>query len=208
MPEGSPTRRCESPSRRRLCLRHRELSGQPPLRYPLDRGGKNGILGPWQWLPLPPKARCVFRNDVDSLAFEVPPSEFMRWWAVVRVLRSRLDAISYPDFPGLSLRLRALPRFTPALPFPCFRRLSRCAPASMPIHGRAFFLERGRFFLSARERARANVVRTARGSLASGAGQQALRGRDRRPVTFTGNHELREPTIFLTGGKGCRWAKL
>src|ERR1700744_675752 len=41
----------------------------------------------------PSGLRCVFRRDSASLAVELPPSEITRWRAVVRVLRSPVDAV-------------------------------------------------------------------------------------------------------------------
>ncbi len=46
------------------------------------------------------EARCVFRRDSGSLTFDVPPSETSRWRAVVRVLRSPVDALGCALFPA------------------------------------------------------------------------------------------------------------
>ena len=47
-----------------------------------------------------PPARCVFHRDSSSLASDVPPSEISRWRAVVRVLRSPMDAVSCALLPA------------------------------------------------------------------------------------------------------------
>jgi len=47
-----------------------------------------------------PRVRCVFRRDSGSLTFDVPPPETSRWRAVVRVLRSPVDALSCAVFPS------------------------------------------------------------------------------------------------------------
>ncbi len=47
-----------------------------------------------------PEARCVFRWDSSSLTIDVPPSETSRWRAVVRVLRSPMDALSCAILPA------------------------------------------------------------------------------------------------------------
>jgi len=46
------------------------------------------------------RLRCVFRRDSGSLTFDVPPPETARWRAVVRVLRSPVDAFSCALFPS------------------------------------------------------------------------------------------------------------
>jgi len=47
-----------------------------------------------------PKARCVFPRDSGSLMIDVPPAETTRWRAVVRVLRSPLDALGCALLPA------------------------------------------------------------------------------------------------------------
>ena len=47
-----------------------------------------------------PQVRCVFRRDSGSLTFDVTPSETTRWRAVVRVLRSPMDALSCAILPS------------------------------------------------------------------------------------------------------------
>lgn len=44
--------------------------------------------------------RCVFPKDFDSLPAVVPSAEISRWRAVVRVLRSPLDAVGCALFPS------------------------------------------------------------------------------------------------------------
>jgi len=50
--------------------------------------------------PAPPKVRCVFLRDSGSLTFDVPPSEASRWRAIVRVLRSPMDALGCALLPA------------------------------------------------------------------------------------------------------------
>jgi ComF family protein len=47
-----------------------------------------------------PDARCVFHNDFGILTTGLPPSEFSRWRAVVRVLRSPIDSLSCALLPA------------------------------------------------------------------------------------------------------------
>ena len=47
-----------------------------------------------------PQVRCVFHRDSDSLTRDVPPSETSRWRAVVRVLRSPMDALGCAFLPA------------------------------------------------------------------------------------------------------------
>jgi ComF family protein len=47
-----------------------------------------------------PELRCVFRRDPGSLTFDVPPSQTTRWRAVVRVLRSPVDAFGCALLPA------------------------------------------------------------------------------------------------------------
>ena len=47
-----------------------------------------------------PRVRCVFSRDSSSLTSDVPISETSRWRAVVRVLRSPMDALSCALFPS------------------------------------------------------------------------------------------------------------
>jgi len=47
-----------------------------------------------------PDARCVFSRDSGLLTRDLPPSETTRWRAVVRVLRSPMDALSCALFPS------------------------------------------------------------------------------------------------------------
>lgn len=52
-------------------------------------------------LPLPrPELRCVFSRNSGSLTSDVPPSQTTRWRAVVRVLRSPVDALSCALLPA------------------------------------------------------------------------------------------------------------
>jgi predicted amidophosphoribosyltransferase len=44
--------------------------------------------------------RCVFRSDSGSLTLDVPPSPTSRWRAIVRVLRSPMDAFSCTASPA------------------------------------------------------------------------------------------------------------
>jgi ComF family protein len=44
--------------------------------------------------------RCVFSSDSRSLTFDVPPAETSRWRAVVRVLRSPMDALGCALLPA------------------------------------------------------------------------------------------------------------
>jgi ComF family protein len=50
--------------------------------------------------PCHPQARCVFSRDSGLLTSDVPPSETSRWRAVVRVLRSPMDALGCALFPS------------------------------------------------------------------------------------------------------------
>ena len=50
--------------------------------------------------PCQPQARCVFSRDSGLLTRDVPTSETSRWRAVVRVLRSPMDALSCALFPS------------------------------------------------------------------------------------------------------------
>lgn len=45
-------------------------------------------------------ARCVFSSNSGSIAFDLPPSETSRWRAVVRVLRSPVDALACSLLPA------------------------------------------------------------------------------------------------------------
>jgi ComF family protein len=47
-----------------------------------------------------PGLRCVFRRDSGSLTIDVPPSETTRWRAIVRVLRSPVDAVGCALLPA------------------------------------------------------------------------------------------------------------
>jgi ComF family protein len=47
-----------------------------------------------------PQVRCVFRRDSGSLTFDVTPSGTSRWRAVVRVLRSPMDALGCALLPS------------------------------------------------------------------------------------------------------------
>lgn len=47
-----------------------------------------------------PNVRCVFRRDYGATALDLPPSPTTRWRAVVRVLRSPLDAVSCTLLPA------------------------------------------------------------------------------------------------------------
>lgn len=47
-----------------------------------------------------PESRCVFRRDAGSLTLDLPPSETTRWRAVVRVLRSPVDALGCTLLPA------------------------------------------------------------------------------------------------------------
>ena len=57
--------------------------------------GKAASIGACQ-----PNVRCVFSRDSSSLTCDVPTSETSRWRAVVRVLRSPVDALSCALFPS------------------------------------------------------------------------------------------------------------
>lgn len=60
------------------------------------------------------KARCVFRGNLGSLTFDVTPSGTSRWRAVVRVLRSPIDALSCALLPGsCNLCGSPLPQLSP-----------------------------------------------------------------------------------------------
>lgn len=62
-----------------------------------------------------PKVRCVFRRDLRSLTFDVPPSEVNRWRAVARVLRSPLDALGCAIYPASCVLCGVpLPHLSPA----------------------------------------------------------------------------------------------
>lgn len=59
------------------------------------------------------ESRCVFRSDSGSLAIDLPPSETSRWRAVVRVLRSPVDALTCALLPApCSLCGSPLPRLS------------------------------------------------------------------------------------------------
>jgi hypothetical protein len=150
----------------------------------LFRGGACHCLG----------ARCVFRNDLDSLASAVPPSELMRWRAVVRVLRSPLDAASciHPSFL-LAALLRPISVFPSHHSDPACPGLSPRPSPSAP---------------------RSLDHRLCRGP---GGPLGAARPRSRPPDAVglpTGTRLFSRAAMnaenqpsFLTGGKGCRWAK-
>lgn len=81
------------------------------------RLGAGGILlAEWRatiWRQ--PRARCVFSSDSGSLSIDVPPSDTSRWRAIVRVLRSPIDALSCALFPACcALCGSPLPRISPA----------------------------------------------------------------------------------------------
>ena len=62
-----------------------------------------------------PRGECVFSSDSDSLTFDDPLSETSAWRAVVRILRSPVDALCCALFPA-TCRVCANPllRFTAA----------------------------------------------------------------------------------------------
>lgn len=58
------------------------------------------ITAEWHEALLAYPVRCVFRGELSSLTFDVPPSETSAWRAVVRVLRSPLDNLSCALLPS------------------------------------------------------------------------------------------------------------
>jgi ComF family protein len=52
------------------------------------------------WECLAVNARCVFGSQSDTLTLDVPSSDISRWRAVVRVLRSPMDALGCALFPA------------------------------------------------------------------------------------------------------------
>ena len=81
------------------------LSGRRLLEL---RSSKDGIARPGQVYyrqdgthsVAPQHVRCVFRSDSGSLRVDVPPSGTTRWRAVVRVLRSPMDALGCALLPA------------------------------------------------------------------------------------------------------------
>ena len=62
---------------------------------------------------LAPPRRCVFRRDSGALALDSPPAQALRWRAVVRVLRSPVDAVGCALLPAsCSLCGSPLPRLS------------------------------------------------------------------------------------------------
>lgn len=60
-----------------------------------------------------PESRCVFRQEARSLTFDLPPSQTTRWRAVVRVLRSPVEALGCALLPAsCSLCGTLLPRLS------------------------------------------------------------------------------------------------
>lgn len=89
-----------SRKRRKKVLKMRFFLGE----LPWNRGAKARILALlracWARASRPPEVRCVFFKDSGSLATAVQPSGASRWRAVVRVLRSPLDALGCTLIPS------------------------------------------------------------------------------------------------------------
>lgn len=76
----------------------RNCSSRNPVESPAHRAYTVGKAVGVE--PCRPDARCVFSRDSGLLTSDLPPSEISRWRAVVRVLRSPMDALSCALFPS------------------------------------------------------------------------------------------------------------
>jgi hypothetical protein len=168
---------------------------------------KAGILSLWQCLPLL-RARCVFRNDVDSLASEVPPSVLTRWRAVVRVLRSPMDANSCIPFWSSTRPLSP--------PFLRFAFIPILAAVGKAVSGRRTFAHRQHSTLYADTRDQCPLLRAgnfARNSPGRSFGRMRTAGARARvkfmnPKALTAARDSSNQSSLRRGDKGCRLVKL